>query len=130
MLEVNLDTVFRLIDLAREFHADQEVTLEDEPESFDEDWETHELAEYSGNPVLEEFRGEVDGLNPDEQQQVVALMWVGRGDYDIEEWDEALEYAAEAWTPDTADYLIAHPLLADHLANGLEVLGLSGAEAD
>jgi len=130
MLELNLDTVFRLIDLAREFHADESVDMDDEPQSFDEDWETHELAGYAGNPVLEEFRGAVDELNPDEQQQVVALMWVGRGDYDVEEWDEALEYAAEAWTPDTADYLIAHPLLADHLAAGLEALGLGSAEAD
>jgi len=129
MLEVNTDQIFRLIDLAREFHADQEVALEEDPESFDEDWESHELAEYAGNPLLEEFRSAVDELNPDEQQQVVALMWVGRGDYEVEEWDEALEYATDAWTPDTADYLIAHPLLAEHLASGLDALELGGAQA-
>jgi len=37
------------------------------------------------------------------------------------------EDAAEAWNPNTADYLISHPMLADHLATGLEMLA-SGEE--
>jgi len=32
--------------------------------------------------------------------------------------------AAEAWTPTTADYLMAHPMLADHLSTGMEAFGL------
>lgn len=124
MLEINTETLCRLIDLAKEYHAQQDTDSSDEPESIDEwDGELPEAAEES--PFVEEFRAVMEGLNPDEQQQVVALMWLGRGDYELDEWDEALEYAAEAWTPTTADYLLAHPLLADHLTSGMEAFGLS-----
>ena len=51
---------------------------------------------------------------------LVALMWVGRGDYLLGEWEEALEYAEEAWTEHTAEYLIGTPLLADYLAEALQ----------
>lgn len=125
MIDVDPGIVCRLIELAREFHAQETVTIDEEPASFDEDWQSHALAEHSGDPVLGEFRSVVDDLNPDEQQQVVALMWLGRGDYDLEEWDDALEYAAEAWNESTGDYLIAHPLVAEHLETGLEQQGYS-----
>ena len=51
---------------------------------------------------------------------LVALMWVGRGDYSLEEWEEALQFAEETWTENTAEYLIGTPLLADYLAEGLQ----------
>jgi hypothetical protein len=54
---------------------------------------------------------------------VVAVMWVGRGDYEPDEWEEVLQQAEEQSTPWTADYLIAHPLLPHYLAEGLEALG-------
>ncbi len=31
----------------------------------------------------------INGLNEEEQINLVALAWVGRGTYDIDEWDEA-----------------------------------------
>jgi hypothetical protein len=51
---------------------------------------------------------------------LVALMWVGRGDYELEEWDEALKFAEETWTDHTAEYLVGTSLLADYLAEGLQ----------
>lgn len=123
MLEVNTETLCRLIDLAEEFHAHQNVDITEEPETID-DWAAEPLEPHEENSFLIEFRSVMDGLNPDEQQQIVALLWLGRGDYELDEWDEALEYAAEAWTPTTADYLIAHPLIADHLSTGMEAFGL------
>ena len=77
-------------------------------------------AGHAGDSTLQEFRSIVDDLEPDQQQEVVALLWVGRGDFGPEEWQAALEEARDDWTPETADYLIAHPLLADYLRDGLE----------
>jgi len=125
MLEVNLGTICRLVELAREFHAQEHVELDQEPAPLEEDWTGEELEPWDNDPILEEFRSVVGELNPDEQQQVVALMWLGRGDYEIDDWEGLLEYAEEAWTEDTADYLIAHPLLAEHVQSGLEQHGLS-----
>ena len=77
-----------------------------------------------------EFNAFVGALNEDESANLVALMWVGRGSFEPEEWAEAVGTArAEASAP-TADYLIGSPHLADHLENGLELLGISPLEAE
>ena len=52
---------------------------------------------------------------------MVALMWVGRGDFAAEEWDSARAEAADRWTPRTAEYLLGTPLVADYLSEGLGV---------
>lgn len=125
MLDVNPETVCRLIDLAREFHAQQEVDITEEPQALDDDWQTQLLEPHAEDPILEEFCSVVDDLTPDQQQQVVGLLWLGRGDYELDEWSEALAYAAEAWTESTGEYLLAHPMLAEYLTTGLEHHGYS-----
>jgi hypothetical protein len=77
-----------------------------------------------------ELRAFIDRMTEEEQADMVALMWIGRGSFEPEEWDEARDTAvAEATTP-TADYLIGTPHLSDHLENGLEALGLSAADEE
>ncbi|WP_321829982.1 DUF3775 domain-containing protein [Thalassovita sp.] len=77
-----------------------------------------------------ELRAFIDRLTEEEQADMVALMWVGRGSFEAEEWEEARGTAvAEATTP-TADYLIGTPYLSDHLENGLEALGLSASDEE
>ncbi|MFW6093270.1 MAG: DUF3775 domain-containing protein [Pseudomonadota bacterium] len=125
MLDVNPDTVCRLIDLAREFHGQEAVSIPEEPDNPADHWPREVLAAHTGDATLGEFRSIIEDLEPDQQQQVVGLLWVGRGDYELDEWADALEYAAHAWTETTADYLIAHPLLADYLREGLELHGYS-----
>lgn len=70
-----------------------------------------------------ELIDEIDGMDPAHQQELVALMWVGRGDFGTAEWDEALSLAAERSDRPTSEYLLDHPLAADDIASGLEVLG-------
>jgi hypothetical protein len=50
-------------------------------------------------------------------------MWVGRGDFSAEEWDEALATAADRDNGREAKYLIGTPLLGDYLEEGLVALG-------
>lgn len=77
-----------------------------------------------------ELRGLLDTLNDDEQAELVAIMWIGRGSFEAEDLAEALATArAEATTP-TADYLIGTPHLSDHLEAGLEALGIDPSEAE
>jgi len=123
MLDVNPNTVCELMELAREFHAQEQVVFPEEPEISGVEWPLQMLEAHSEDPTLDIFRSLVDDLTPDQQQQVVALLWLGRGDYSLDEWEDALTYAAEAWNEATADYLIAHPLLANHLAEGLDQHG-------
>lgn len=123
MLDVNPDIVCRLIDLAREFHAQEAVVIPEEPGSPADDWTGNILAAHAGDATLDEFRSIIDDLEPDQQQQVVALLWLGRGDYEFDEWNDALAYAADAWNERTADYLVSHPLLSDYLTEGLDLHG-------
>ncbi|MCE8007356.1 DUF3775 domain-containing protein [Aestuariivita sp.] len=77
-----------------------------------------------------ELRAFVDQMTEDEQSELVAVMWIGRGSFEAEEFAEAVQTAmAEATTP-CADYLIGTPHLSDHLENGLEALGISATDEE
>jgi hypothetical protein len=78
----------------------------------------------------DEFDAFIESLNTDEQVALVALMWVGRGTFEPEDYAEAVATAiAEATTP-TAEYLKGSLHLAEHLENGLELMGIDPAEAE
>lgn len=79
--------------------------------------------ESSENLTAEELRELINDLNVDEAAELVALAWVGRGDYDASEWTEALTAARERTNRRTAKYLLGMPLLADWLEEGLEAIG-------
>jgi hypothetical protein len=77
-----------------------------------------------------EFDAFIESLNDDEQAGLVALMWVGRGTFEPEDYAEAVETArAEATTP-TAEYLKGSLHLAEHLEAGLELMGIDPTEAE
>ena len=119
MLNVNPETVCFLISRAREFHAKEGVVLPDVPGSPAEDWGRQALADHTDDATLQEFSATFADLEPDQQHEVVALLWVGRGDFDLSEWDSAVAEARRNATDSTAEYLLAHPMLADHLTEGL-----------
>ena len=58
-----------------------------------------------------------------ERIELLALTWLGRGDYSKEEWRQALEEAGRIHDEKETDYLIGTPLLADYLEEGLSQLG-------
>lgn len=121
-LNLNRDTIAFLIDKAHEFHAMEGVTFPEEPLSPTEDWARQVLADHGDNPCYMEMKSTIEDLDPDQQMELVALMWIGRGDYDIAEWAEAYGHAEESWNDHTADYLIGTPLVADYLQDGLDQL--------
>ncbi|TCK18638.1 uncharacterized protein DUF3775 [Thiogranum longum] len=125
MLNLNPETVCFLISRTRVFHSKEAVALPDEPDSPTDDWALQVLADHSGDSVFQEFKATVDDLEPDQQQALVALMWLGRNDFSADEWVAALQEARQNWDENTAEYLIAHPLLADYLLEGLHLLGYS-----
>ncbi|HFD79759.1 MAG TPA: DUF3775 domain-containing protein [Gammaproteobacteria bacterium] len=128
MLNVNPDIVCFLASKARVFHSKEDVVFPDEPDSSADDWALQMLADHGGDSVFQEFKATVEDLEPDQQQEVVALMWLGRGEFSAGEWDAAVQEARDNWTEGTAEYLIAHPLLADYLLEGLDMLGYSCEE--
>src|SRR5262249_25231860 len=58
-----------------------------------------------------ELAGFIRDLNVDEQIDLVALVWLGRGDGDLSTWPELQSQAAQAHNNRNASYLIATPML-------------------
>ena len=127
-LNVNPETVCFIIARAREFQAKDEVVIPDEPADANGDWALDILEDHRDDMTLQEVQSTVADLEPDQQYELVALMWVGRGDYDVDDWDGAVLAATEAWTERTADYLMTTPMAADYLEEALELLGYSCEE--
>lgn len=71
----------------------------------------------------EELRELLDDLNVDEAAELIALVWIGRGDYDASEWPEAVAEAKQRGHKKTTKYLMGLPMLGDWLEEGLEAIG-------
>ena len=84
------------------------VTIEDYP---DEDDRRREMVEF------------IAGLNVEEQIDLLALILLGRGDYDIGEWDAAVSEAEDRIAARDPDYMIGDAALPEYLGDGLEALG-------
>lgn len=83
------------------------------------------LEDESDNPVQRELRSTIDSLDVDARATLVALTWLGRGDYDAGEWGEALVTARERAETATARYLMGVPLLGDYIEDGADKLGIN-----
>ncbi|MEJ1472219.1 MAG: DUF3775 domain-containing protein [Candidatus Sedimenticola sp. (ex Thyasira tokunagai)] len=121
MLNINPDTVCFIIAKAKQFQAKEAVVIPEVPLSPSEDWARQILANHVDDPCAQEVRATIEDLEPDQQAALVALMWLGRGDYLLSEWDAALLNAEKSMTDITepGDYLLTHPLVADYLLDGL-----------
>ncbi|GIK48096.1 MAG: hypothetical protein BroJett013_07930 [Alphaproteobacteria bacterium] len=83
------------------------------------------LEDEADNPAQRELRAAIAGLNSDARAQLVALVWLGRGDYEAADWSEAVDAARSRAETSTARYLMGIPLLAGFIADGADKLGLS-----
>lgn len=125
-LGVSLEVVATVVDLANAAQSPEEGTMGDgdEDEELDDEDQDPDLDdEDSAAEMLTEY---IDELNEDQQAALIALAWVGRGDYDADGWDEALKLAYERNARGNAgDYLADMQGLGDLLAEGLAAFGLS-----
>jgi hypothetical protein len=83
------------------------------------------LEDHPDDPTRQELRTFINSLTEDEQIDLVALVWLGRGDGDVTEWYDMREEAERLHNNRTAQYLMGKPMLADHLQEGLSELGFS-----
>jgi hypothetical protein len=126
MLVIPLESLAFIIVKAREFDAevpvDPDAATGSDPADDDE---RQVLLDTPDNPTEQELRDAIDGLGIPERQELLALMWLGRGDYDADTWPEALREAGESTIASVTDYLVGTPLLGDYLEEGASALGLS-----
>lgn len=127
-LTISPEKVCYVIVKAREFDAKVEVDDPDSGSNPSDDRDIDVLEDTAEDPVEEELKSLIDSLNEDEQIDLVALAWLGRGDYAIGEWDDVVAEARAAHNERTAAYLLGIPVLADYLEQGLAAHGLSCEE--
>ena len=128
LLDINPETVCFIIDKAHEFHAKEQVSIPETPDNPADDWGLQALADHQYDLTFQELQAVLEDLEPVQRCELLALMWLGRGDYSVEEWRQALTDATEAWSEYMQENLIATPLLADYLTEGLELMGHSCEE--
>src|SRR6187399_2515812 len=104
-LTISTESVCFIIIKAREFDAKDEVTEPDPGSNPADDGDLAVLEDHPDDPADEEIRAMIGALSVDERLDLVALAWIGRGDYDIGEW-KAVRSDAEVHEADTARYLL------------------------
>jgi len=127
---INSEYLQRLIQKLRAVMVREGEVMPDAGGNPSDDVLPSALQEAPGNFLLEELREEIDAMDVDHKHELVALTWIGRGDFQAAEWKEALQLAEERHVGPTSKYLLSHPLVADHLANGLEELGFGHVMLD
>jgi hypothetical protein len=120
---ISLAAIGTVIDHARAVQGmaedEDDYSDDDEGEPGDDDLDEESLAAF------------IDELNEDEQSALIALAWIGRGDHDAEEWDEAKRLAAERnLGRNTAAYLLGLENVGDLIAEGLAAFGVSEEEIE
>jgi hypothetical protein len=127
-LTISTETVCFIIVKAREFDVKDAVTEPDPGSNPADDRDLEVLEDHPDDPSEQEIRATIDSLSVDNQADLVALAWLGRGDYDVRDWAAARTEAADTRVGKTADYLLGLPLLGDYLEEGLSMLGRSCEE--
>ena len=124
-LRISVEKVSTFIEAARELAGKIPSTAGDRTTTGDD----------SKLVTIEDYRGEderwretvefIAGLNVEEQTDLLALIWLGRGDYDLAEWDDALAEAEARIAARDPDYMIGDAALPQYLGDGLEAFGRS-----
>ena len=129
-LTISPEKVGFLIEKAREFDVKEIDTDPDSGSNPTDDEGIDVLEDKGSDPVVTELASFIGALNEDEQLDLVALTWLGRGEGSIDEWDELRDRAMEARREyrnpraETVRHLLGEPMLGDLLADGLDAFGV------
>lgn len=132
-LTLSADTIRLLAQKARavatslddSFEDGHEGDVEFDADTLDEGHNHDGLAEEESDDLSdEELRELIEDFNVDEAAELVAIAWIGRGDFEAEDFAQAVDEARERAAGSTATYLLGLPMLADHLEAGLDALDL------
>jgi hypothetical protein len=120
-----VDKIGFIIVKAREYDEKVADSDPDEGSNPTDDENADILEDKRDDGTREELVGAINALNEDEQIEVVALAWLGRGTYDLSEWRDALKTARDEHNKRTAAYLLGLPKLGDYLEEGLAAMDIT-----
>ena len=124
-MDIAVEKVCQIIIHARAVEVKEGIT---DPDSGSNAIDDRAIDTLTGDPddlTETELRDVLQGLNEDERHDLVALVYLGRGDMEPEEWAAAVRLARERDVGRTDDWLLGIPNLPDLLDEGLAALGHS-----
>jgi Protein of unknown function (DUF3775) len=116
-LSISPEKVFFIVAKARQF--DIRATETDLASDSSDDGMAYMREDHGNDTDGAELSGFIRDLNEDEQVDLVALTWLGRGDGDLDTWRDLRTEASRAHNNRTGSYLIGTPMLAGYLEEGL-----------
>ncbi len=123
-------SVRSLILRARAYDSKEQIDdFQPDPDTAELDSVESMLTGYS-DPIRDEIRNWVDGLDEESQVELVALYWIGRGDFEGKEFVAAVSEAQARRSSPTAGYLLGAPMLGDYLEAGLDAVIEAGVFDD
>ncbi|MGE0126660.1 MAG: DUF3775 domain-containing protein [Blastocatellales bacterium] len=80
-----------------------------------------EILNYHQSPEYQDLYKSIANLSSQARRELLALMWIGRGDFSFDDWSAALKHARPDPVDQAAGYIIGKSLrLPDYLRAALE----------
>ena len=131
VLSLDPDYLRRLVLKVRAFMGKEDTEVPDEGSNpTDDEMPSSAFQEDGDDLSREEVMEEIRGLDPRQQAELVALMWLGRDEGAPEEFGDLVRQATTRREVPTENYLLDHPLVAEHWLEGMERLGLGGLDEE
>ncbi len=124
MPDINPEKICFVIVKARELAAEDSGVEADASNASDDRFQSI-LTKDGEAPTEAELKGFINAMDEDEQTALVAMMWIGRGDYDAPDWKLAMAEARARRSGPVSQYLLGTPLLSDYLETALSEFGES-----
>ena len=118
-LIITPDSAFSILLTARQFDVKVDQTDPDSGSNPSDDSSVDALEFGAADDTLRELRSAISDLNDDEQWDLIALIWLGRGDYTLDQWTEARTAARDIIRARVPRYVAGIPLVSDYLEDGL-----------
>jgi len=126
-LSLDPDYLRMLVLKVRAFMGKEDTEVPDDGSNpTDDEMPSSAFQEEGDDLSREEVMEEIRGLDPRQQAELVALMWLGRDEGAPEEFGDLVRQAAARREVPTENYLLDHPHVAEHWLAGMERLGLGG----
>jgi hypothetical protein len=129
-ITIDPEQVCFIIIKAKELDAKVAPDDPDSGSNATDDGEIDVLQDFPDDATLQELTEAIEALNTDQHAELLAMLWIGRGDWEVEDWDAALEEAADTVSDNIASYLTGTALLGDLLEEGYTALGYSCDEVE
>ena len=129
MPDINPEKICFIILKSREL-AMEDTDIEADASNETDDGFSSILTHDGQAPTEAELLGFIDAMDEDEQNAVVAMMWIGRGDYESADWQLAAAEARARRSGSVSKYLLGTPLLSDYLETALAEFGESCEDFD